>query len=194
MMKQRPWVTIALIILCLLVTLLIPALDTSIYGFSGDPLSWLSFSPTDPFRFWGLSILLSPFVHLNFSHLFTNLIFLVPLALIIERRRSPGQLAMVLGFLHIAGLLCLLLLGAAIALNGKMFLGSSQVLAGLYTFWALGEKKFAFFLIPAGIIVSGLWQGQDQLTILAHGAGVVSGMMLVLVSGSRKKLGAKSAN
>ncbi len=193
-MKQRPLVTIGLILFCLLVTLMIPTLDTSIYGFNGDPLSWLSFSPTDPWRIWGLSILLSPFVHLNLWHLFTNLIFLVPLALIIERRRSPAQLVIILVCIHLAGLLCLLALGAGIPLEGKLFLGSSQVLAGLYTFWALEEKKFAYLLIPGGILLSGLWQGQDQLTILAHGAGVIGGVLLIFSNALRKKLGAKRTN
>jgi membrane associated rhomboid family serine protease len=193
-MKQRPLVTIVLILLCLLVTFLIPALDSSIYGFNGHPTYWLSFSPADPLRVRGLAIILSPFIHLDAAHLLVNLVLLVPLALVVERRRSGARLLFVLMLLHLGTLLGLTGLAALVPIGAKAFLGSSHVVTGLYTYWGLGEEKYAYLYVPIGALVLGAGQGQDQLTIFAHAVALAPAVLLVLSDRLRRKLRPKGAH
>lgn len=186
-MKTRPYATITLILLSLIVTLIAPAFDSSIYGVNGSPLQWWSFMPTDPFRQFGLTLLLAPFLHINFEHLLINTILLVPVGLMIERKLSAKHL--VLSFLGIHLLAMMLLIASSIFINlsTASFLGTSHIVVGLYAYWAILNRKFSLLIFAAGVLIAGFWQNQNPLTILAHGLGIASGVILFGLGRLRRK-------
>ena len=176
-MKQRPLITISLILISLVITLMAPIFDNSIYGFNHHPTEWLSFSPNAPLRHWGLSLIFSPFLHMNFVHVLTNMIFFIPVGMMIERKESGRFLAVSFVLLHALVLLLLVMVNLFFSLEGKAFLGTSHVVIGLYTFWSLKTKNFALLFWPLFIIGWGLWEPQPMI-LLAHTLGLFAGIKL----------------
>lgn len=176
-MKYRPFVSLSFILLSFIVTVMITILDTSIYGINGHPTQWLSFTPHEPLRHMGLSLLISPFLHINFMHVLVNMILFIPLALMIERKKSGKFLAVAFFLNHTLVLLLLVLVDLFFSLKGKAFLGSSHVVVGLYTFWALYNKNYALLFWPLLIIGVGFWEPQP-LTLLTHSLGLLAGVKI----------------
>lgn len=171
-----------------------PAFDSSLYGVNGHPVEWLSFSPGSPFRHLGLSLLLSPFIHLNALHLFTNLAFFLPVALMIERKRSGPILALYFFSIHFMVLLTLVGIENLFSLEGKAFLGSSHIIVGLYGFWSIANKKYGMLFVALVMIAAGLWENQSPFTLLAHGLGLIGGLLLPAADRLRSKLRPQGAN
>lgn len=176
-MKYRPFASLSLILLSFIVTVMISILDTSIYGINGHPTQWLSFLPHDPLRHMGLSLFISPFLHINFMHALVNMIFFIPLALMIERKKSGKFLTVVFFLTHALVLLLLILVDLFFSLEGKAFLGSSHVIVGLYTFWSLYNKNYSLLFWPLFMIGVGFWEPQP-LTLLAHFLGLLAGVKI----------------
>lgn len=193
-MKYRPLITILLVLTSIVVTLGAPAFDSSLYGVNGHPVEWLSFSPGLPFRHLGLSLFLSPFIHLNTLHLFTNLAFLIPMALMMERKRSGRFLAMFFFSIHFVVMLTLVGIENLFPSGGNAFLGSSHVVVGLYSYWSLSQKRYGLLFFTLLIIAAGLWENQNPLTLLAHTLGLFSGILLFVLGRLWCKIRAKSTN
>jgi membrane associated rhomboid family serine protease len=171
-----------------------PIFDSSIYGVNGHPTEWLSFLPSSPFRRMGLSLIFSPFLHINFQHLLTNMVFFTPVAMMMERKRSGVFLALNFFAIHFQVLLLLVVVNLFFPLYGKAFLGSSHVIIGLYSFWSLTNKKYGMLFFAFLILAVGLWQTQSPLTLLAHGLGFMVGIELLLLGRFWGKFGPKSSN
>jgi membrane associated rhomboid family serine protease len=193
-MKTRPLATISFILLSIIITFMAPIFDSSIYGVNGHPTEWLSFLPSSPFRRMGLSLIFSPFLHINFQHLLTNMVFFTPVAMMMERKRSGVFLALNFFAIHFQVLLLLVVVNLFFPLYGKAFLGSSHVIIGLYSFWSLTNKKYGMLFFAFLILAVGLWQTQSPLTLLAHGLGFMVGIELLLLGRFWGKFGPKSSN
>lgn len=194
MSKRRPFATLVLIILCLAITIIAPIFDSSIYGVNGHPTLWLSFMPNHPLRNFGSSVILSPFIHLNFQHLITNLVLLTPISLMVERKTSARLLYGLFAAIHLMVICGLLFSALFFDLNDKGFLGASHIVIGLYAFWAALNKKWGLLLIPFLMIALGLWQAQGQLTILAHTLGLAMGLKLIILHNLWRKLRSHTSN
>lgn len=175
-MKNKLNATISFLLLSFAITFMAPIFDSSFYGFNGHPIEWMSFLPTSPLRHAGISILFSPFLHLNTQHLLTNLFFFTPIAMMMERKRSGLFLALHFFLIHFQVLLLLVLVNVFYPLEGKAFLGSSHIIIGLYSLWSVANKKFAMMSFALLILVIGMWQGQGALTLLAHALGLLVGI------------------
>lgn len=192
-MNYRPLVTMALVLTSLIVTLVAPIFDSSFYGVNGHPTEWLSFSPDAPLRHYGLSLIFSPFLHISFLHLLTNMVVFMPVAMMIERKKSGSNLILRFLFIHFKVLIILVIVNALFPLGGKAFLGSSHVVVGLYTFWALNQKKYGMLLVPLLVLGIGLWDF-SSLTFLAHILGFLVGVGLFFLGSLLSKLRLKSSN
>ncbi len=179
-MNYRPVVTIVLILVSFLATLVAPIFDSSFYGENGHPTEWLSFLPTVPLRQSGLTLIFSPFLHINLSHLLTNMVILLPVALMIERKISGRKLILFFSLIHFQVLLLLVLADVFMSLEGKAFLGSSHIVIGLYTFWALNQKKYGMLFMPLLVLGIGIWNSHS-LTFLAHMLGFIVGVELLFL-------------
>jgi membrane associated rhomboid family serine protease len=177
-MKQRPYATLGLILASLVVTATAAIFDGSIYGVESHATDWLSFSPAQPFRQFGLSWLLSAFLHLNINHLVTNLVILIPVALMIERKEKASHLVAISTLIHLMVLISLIIWQFFSTLQGKSFLGSSHLILGLYAYWSLYQRRWNLMILPTGVIIWELWQNQSSLIILAHILGISSGLIL----------------
>ncbi len=181
-MQKKPWASIILVLLTMIVTFMAPVFDTSVYSVNGHPTEWLSFLPESPFRHYGSGIFLSSLLHMNATHLFTNLFFFTPLALMMERKTSGGYLILKFCALHLLVLLGLVLTHILFPLQGKGFIGMSHLVVGLYAYWGITQKKYGFLFFALAMIGIGLWLDQSPLTHLAHSLGLASGLCLVFLS------------
>lgn len=179
-MQKRPYVTIALTLLSLAATFLAPAFDSSIYGVDGNSLEWLSFNPSSPFRHTGAGLIGSAFLHINIRHLLTNMIFFIPVGMMMERKESGFFLAKTFSLIHFQVLVALLLVHFLFPLTNRSFLGSSHVIIGLYTYWALTTQKYGLLLGPLLVLSLGLWD-EGHLSLLAHVLGFLAGAHLLLL-------------
>jgi len=193
-MNHRPVATISIILISFAVTLMAPIFDSSVYGVNGHPTEWLSFLPSEPFRHMGLSLVVSPFLHINFQHLITNMIFLAPVAMMMERKKSGFFLILHFFLIHSQVLLLLVMVNFLFPIDGKAFLGSSHVILGLYTFWSLANKKYGMLFFALLVLSVGLWQSQSPLTLLAHALGFIVGIEILLLGRLRDKLRSKSSH
>lgn len=193
-MKNRPIATISFVLFSVLVTFVAPIFDSSLYGVNGHPSEWLSFMPSMPFRHMGLSLILSPFLHLNFQHLVTNTILFIPVAMMVERKNSGRNLALNFFLIHFQVLFFLIFVTLFYPLEGKAFLGSSHVIIGLYSFWSITNKKYNLLYFSILILAVGLWQDQSHLTTLVHVLGLLTGLELSVFCRLRSKLRSKSTN
>lgn len=180
-MNNRPVATITLILMSIAVTIAAPAFDSSFYGFNGHPAEWLSFSPEAPFRHMGMGLIFSPFLHIHFWHLVTNIVVLIPVALMMERKKSGLYLVLEFIAIHLQVLIMLVLLHSVFPMEGKAFVGNSHVVAGLYTFWSLNRKKFRLLILPLSVIAIGLWDS-NSLSLIAHILGCLAGIVLYLLT------------
>jgi membrane associated rhomboid family serine protease len=192
-MNHRPVATITFILISVAVTLMAPIFDYSVYGVNGHPTEWLSFLPSEPFRHMGLSLVVSPFLHINFQHLITNMIFFAPVAMMMERKKSGFFLTLHFSLIHTQVLLLLVMVNYFVPLDGKAFLGSSHVVIGLYTYWSLANKKYGMLFFALLMLSVGLWQSQSPLTLLAHALGFMVGVEILLLGRLRDKLRTKSS-
>lgn len=176
-MKNRPVVTITFILMTLLTTFLSPVFDSSVYGINGHPAEWLSFLPTTPFRHYGLGLFFSPFIHLDAAHLFMNLIFFVPVAMMIERKEEKS-LTYIFFIVHFFALSMLFVAAQISPMNQKAFLGMSHIIMGLYFFEALKTKSKG--LLFFALCLSGLsfWFTGDAYRNLSHFSGAAAGIIL----------------
>jgi membrane associated rhomboid family serine protease len=187
-MKQRPYGTLSLILLTIIVTAASALFDGSLYGVEAHPADWWSFSPTAPMRLWRLTWLLSAFLHLGPSHLVTNLFILFPVAMMIERKKGPAHLLGMSALIHLLVLGGLLFGISLWSLQGKAFLGSSHFILGLYMYWGILQRRWSLLLLPAGVLLWGVWQDQSSLILLAHILGTLAGVGLGVGSHFREKL------
>ena len=177
-MQNRPYASISLAVATLIVTFLAPAFDSSIYGVNGNPVQWMSFMPSGPFRHNGVSLLLAPFLHVNLQHLGINLLLFLPVALMIERKLSGKSLLADFLAIHVLTMVVLVLSAHTFSIGTASFVGLSHIVTGLYAYWSLRQKKYSLMVFALAILLTGFWQDQNPLTILAHGLGLVSGIML----------------
>lgn len=180
-MNNRPVATISLILMSIAVTLAAPAFDSSFYGFNGHPAEWLSFSPAAPFRHMGMGLIFSPFLHIHFWHLLTNIVVLTPIALMMERKKSGLYLVLQFIVIHLQVLFMLTLIHSVFSMEGKAFVGSSHVVAGLYTFWSLDRKNYRLLILPLSVIAIGLWDS-NTLSLIAHALGCLAGLVLLFIN------------
>ncbi len=180
-MNKRPFITLSFIVFTIAINFLIPTFDNSLYGVEGHPAKWLSFMPAEPLRSWGGSLILSPFLHLNLKHLFINLIFFVPLGMMIERKNSGPHLALCILIIHVEVLLLLIITHFFWALDGKAFLGLSHIIMGLFSYWAIMQKKYFMLVLVSAVITYSQWQTENPLTLIAHGLGLVAGFELFVL-------------
>ena len=187
MKTTRPYLTIFILFCCLIITYGIGALDTSLYGVQGSALNWLSFRPDSFKNLLSLSLVISPFLHLNTTHIVMNFFLFIPISMVIERSYGPKQLALLFVSIHVQVLLFLLLSHYWISLEGKSFLGLSHIILGLFGYWALSKKNVYMTFFALSIIALGKWQGQDNLTLLAHVLGYLVGVELFVIRRSWEK-------
>lgn len=171
-----------------------PIFDYSVYGVNGHPTVWLSFSPDSPLRHGGLSWIVSPFLHLHFEHLITNMTLFVPVAMMMERKKSGKFLLLKFLSIHTLVLLALMFVSPFYPLSGKAFLGSSHVVIGLYCYWGLANKKYSMTVLALVILGIGLWQSQSPLTLLAHVLGFLIGFGILVTGSLWDKIRAKGTN
>lgn len=181
-MHTKPIATISIILLFIAMTFVAPIFDTSIYGVNGHPTDWMSFMPSSPFRHMGIGWISSPFIHLSLEHLAVNLFFFIPIAMMIERKKSATYLGFLFLVIHFQVLMALVLIDQFYSLEDKGFLGSSHIVIGLYSFWFLHNKRYGLFTVTLTVLVSGLWQSQSPLTTLAHGLGFLIGIVTLIFS------------
>ncbi|GEM_PF-1386128 len=193
-MNMKPIATISLSLLIIAFTFTAPLFDTSIYSLNGHPTQWMSFMPSSPFRSMGLTLISSPFIHLNFEHLLVNLFFLIPIGMMIERKKSKFYLASLFLIVHLQVLLFLVLIDTFYPFQTKSFLGCSHIVIGLYSFWFLKNKRYGSLLIAVIILIAGLWQTQSPLTILAHGLGLLGGLLILFFERLTRVNSIKSSN
>ncbi|PIP96460.1 MAG: hypothetical protein COW00_10470 [Bdellovibrio sp. CG12_big_fil_rev_8_21_14_0_65_39_13] len=194
-MKQtKPFLTLFLLFCCLFVTYGIGALDTSLYGVQGSALGWLSFSPESFKNLISLSLIVSPFLHLNTGHLLMNFFLFIPISMVIERSYGPKILSLLFIMIHVQSLLLLIVSNHWINLEGKFFLGLSHVVLGLYGYFALSKKNLFLTFFALSIIAIGKWQGQDNLTLLAHVIGYLVGVELFVIRRSWEKFRSQRSN
>ena len=193
-MKNRPIATLCFILTAILITFFAPLFDVSIYGLKGHPKEWLSFLPNSPWRHYGGSLLASPFLHMSWEHLLTNLVLFIPIAMMIERKRSGLYLAGIFFLLHFKVLVSLWVVQFFIPLEGKAFLGVSHVIIGLFSFWSLSTKRYGLLVFALLILIVGQWQLQSTSTLLAHALGFTMGVLLFFLGRSRDKLRPQRAN
>ena len=180
-MNNRHFFTLFFIILTLAINLLIPVFDDSLFGVQGHPTQWLSFMPAEPLRLFGGSLVLSPFLHLDFKHLLINMVFFIPLAMIIERKKSGRFLALSFLVIHVEVLLLLIVTHFFWSLEGKAFLGLSHIIMGLFSYWALINKKYILLVLVSVVITISQWQTENPLTLIAHASGLVAGVELFIL-------------
>lgn len=193
-MKQRPFGTLSLILTSISVTAASAIFDGSLYGVEAQASDWWSFSPTAPMRLWGLTWLLSPFLHVGLAHLLTNLFILFPVAMMMERKDGWPSLVLMSTLIHFIVLIGLFLGAGLWSLEGKAFLGSSHFILGLYMYWGIIQRRWSLLLVPAGVLFWGVWQDQSSLILLAHVLGAVVGALLGVSGHIRAKLRLKSAH
>ncbi|MBY0515978.1 MAG: rhomboid family intramembrane serine protease [Bacteriovoracaceae bacterium] len=177
-MQRKPITTILFILACILFTVACEILNNSIYGIDENVIKLLSFNPTHPLTHFGLGFFCSIFIHINLAHIATNLFFIVPICLMIERKKSSLYLFILIVLLHFITLLTLSLASGLLFTKEMYFVGTSHVVIALYTFWSLSQKRFSLFLIPALVLIIGFWQGQSHLTHLAHFLGMLSALLI----------------
>lgn len=187
MKSHRPAFTILFVLITVLFTYGISILDTSLYGVQGSPLEWLAFKPIEFNQLFTLSALASPFVHLSTQHLLMNLLLFVPVSMMIERAQGIKFLLALILFIHFQVYLLLIVCHYWINLSGFAFLGLSHIVLGLYGFWALYRKNIGLTVLALAIIIIGKWQGQDNLTLLAHILGYMIGVELFIARRSWDK-------
>ncbi len=192
-MNQRPLATITFIMLSFAVTLMAPIFDSSVYGVNGHPREWLSFLPGSPLRHMGLSLICSTFLHINFLHVMTNMIFFTPISLMMERKKTGLFLTLNFFLIHFQVLLLLYLINLVFPMEGKAFSGSSHVIVGLYTLWSLTQKKYGMLFWPLLVIAIGLWDDNSH-TLLAHALGFIVGVELLFLGRLWDKLRSKRSN
>jgi membrane associated rhomboid family serine protease len=192
-MNHTPVVTITFILISFATTVMAPIFDSSIYGVNGHPTEWLSFLPSSPMRHMGMSIICSPFLHINFLHIVTNMIVFIPIAMMMERKKTGLFLIVNFFFIHFQVLLLLFLINLWLPLEGKAFLGSSHVIIGLYTFWSLANNTYGMLFGPLLVIGIGLWD-INYLSLLAHALGLIVGVELLFLGRLCDKLRTKSSN
>jgi membrane associated rhomboid family serine protease len=193
-MKPYPFGTLSLLILAILVTAGVSIFDQSIYGVESHALGWLGFTPSAPWRYFGLSWILSGLMHQDFSHLITNLIILIPVAMIIERKLGSSSLVAISIFLHVMVLVSLILCHQFYSLENKSFLGTSHLAMGLYVFWGIHQKKWGLLILPAGVLIWGLWVNQGPQIMLAHLMGVGAGVLVVTLGQLWRKIRSQSSH
>jgi membrane associated rhomboid family serine protease len=194
MNNKRPLITISFTLISFTVMVMAPIFDSSVYGVNGHPTEWLSFLPNAPFRHMGLSLFFSPFLHINFQHLITNILIFLPVAMMIERKRSGAFLAVIFFSIHFQVLILLAVIDVFYPLDGKAFLGSSHVIIGLYSFWALTSKKMSMLYFGILLCAVGFFQSQGALTLLAHTLGLCTGIALLIPDRFGSKLRSKRPN
>jgi membrane associated rhomboid family serine protease len=141
----------------------------------GDPIiHHLSFDLRSPFRDFGIAFLTSVFVHFNFSHFFSNSIWLLLFGLILERTR---------------GVKILLLTGLTGHLISLLFsywnfspdkphyvLGASAFTLSVIGFTAMVEKKLFLYMLSGIILVFLASSSHDQGShLVAFGMGLLLG-------------------
>lgn len=176
----RPISTIILSLLCCVITLGVGIFDSSLYSFDGSPLIWLSFMPESPLRAYGLSLIFSPFLHLNMQHLLTNLFFFIPISMMIEKKKGSFHVTSLFFAHHFLVLIFLTLGHFYFNFEGAGFLGISHILMGLITYWSVRNRHYWPLLVPALFLSVGAFQGQAALTLLAHTFGVIAGLALFI--------------
>ena len=124
-MNKKPIATISFILLSIAGFFIAPIFDYSVYGVNGHPNEWLSFLPNSPLRNMGLSLIFSPFLHINFAHVMSNLIFFIPVAMMMERQKSGIILTINFCLIHFQVLFLLFLLGLIAPIGDKAFLNVS---------------------------------------------------------------------
>ncbi|WP_372655710.1 rhomboid family intramembrane serine protease [Halobacteriovorax sp.] len=180
-MKKRPIATTSLTLIALAITSMAPLFDTSVYSLNEHPTQWMSFMPSTPFRYMGLTFISSPFIHLNLEHFFVNTLFLLPIGMIIERKKTWTYLAVLFLLVHFQTLLSLIVIDSFYTFQAKAFLGYSHIVIGIYTFWFVKNKKYGSLTLAILILIAGLWQTQSPLTILAHVLGLAAGIVILIL-------------
>lgn len=183
-MKFRPYATLTLTLICLIVTIASQAFNTSLFFFDGSPEKWLSYFTVEPFRHYGLTIVLSPFMHISSSHLLVNLFFLIPISLLIERKKSGQFLIIRFTAIHLITLIFLTLFAS----GNQAFLGASHLICGLGLYWSLNRRQWSLLALIIAFVGLGFWEGQNSATILAHGAGALAGALVLVLDQIRSKI------
>lgn len=193
-MNKQPIATISLSLLIIAITTLAPLLDTSIYALNEHPTMWMSFMPSTPLRYMGLTFVSSPFIHLNLEHLAVNLFFFIPIGMMVERKKTRGYLLLLYTVIHLLVLLSLAFIDNFYSFQMKSFLGSSHIVIGLYSYWFIKNRKFGSLLMTIIILIAGLWQTQSPLTILAHGLGFFAGVVALFTQRLTRLKNVKSSH
>lgn len=193
-MRNRPLATLLIIIITLLVTFMAPIFDSSIYGVNAHPTEWLSFSPAQPFRYYGLSLFFSPFIHLGLQHLIVNIVLFSPIAMMVERKESKRFLLTQYFAIHFQVLILLMVMNLFFPMENKLFLGSSHIIMGLYSYWSLSQKKWGMLFLTFLVLPIGLWQNQSPLTIAAHAMGFLIGIEMLFLCSLWDKIRSKRSN
>lgn len=177
-MSKRPWLSIFFLVFTPAMNLFIRSLDASLFHESGSPLLWLSFNSTPSGTLWGISLLSSLFLHYDFTHGLINLLFLLPILMVLERRYSKANcLALILG-IHFSVLLALMLLHFLL-LPPHSYLGLSHVVIGLYTHQAIEQRKKTLFFLALMMVVSSALS--TPLSLAPHLLGLMAGAGFSLI-------------
>lgn len=135
--------------------------------------------PEFPFRNQGITLYLSAFVHMGVEHLLINMVFFIPLAMMIERKYSGKHIILIFFSLHLMTLSLLSILHFVMDLRGTAFLGMSHIVVGLSAFWGLLNKRYLILGISFLFLIVGYWQEQSTLVQMSHLCGLLSGVLLM---------------
>jgi membrane associated rhomboid family serine protease len=182
LIKKLPWLTLTIGSACLVIQVLVQTnrheTAFSLDLINNSTLSQLAFHAHQPLRSVGLTIASSFFVHTDWNHLFSNLIWFFICASWIELRAGKRKLALALAAGHLIALAGGLI-NAHINAGASFLLGMSggvSFLSFLCLFAFQSKARagiiFVLFWIVAAFQASGFWLTHGVPALLGAAAGL----------------------
>ena len=139
-----------------------------------DPLIGLmAFDIRRPFRYFGLNVFTSAFVHSSTLHLISNFFWLLGFGLYLEHTRGKAKFVQVFCLGHIMGILLVLLSHTSPDMH--FILGSSSATLAVLGYSIIALRKVFFYFIGMLVYVTLIFYGDQSH---AHLAPFFVGMLL----------------
>ncbi len=177
-MRKRPWLSIFFLVFIPVMNLFIRSFDVSLFHETGSPLHWLSFNPSATGPIWFVSIISSFFLHYDFTHGLINLLFFLPMIMVLERQYSKLRCLGLIFGIHLMVLLGLMLMHF-FYLSTQSYLGLSHVVIGLYVHQAIVQKKMTLFFLALLMLATSAMGSPSSL--IPHFLGLIMGALFSLI-------------